>query len=69
VYLFVGTRTLHVFDLVSEEWSFLTTTLQHGTSWPYYLECVSGAFNTAVLDDKLYVFGGDDGDNPLGEQP
>ncbi|KAF9065818.1 hypothetical protein BDP27DRAFT_1384447 [Rhodocollybia butyracea] len=66
VYLFVGTRTLHVFDLVSEEWSLLATTLQSGVSWPYSAESPLEAFNTAILDGKLYVFGGDDGKNPLG---
>ncbi|KAF9065817.1 hypothetical protein BDP27DRAFT_1269124 [Rhodocollybia butyracea] len=66
-YLFVGTRTLHVFDLVSEEWFFLTTTLRRGMQWPYSLEGNLQSFNTAVLDDKLYVFGGEDGENPLGQ--
>ncbi|GAW10274.1 hypothetical protein LENED_012521 [Lentinula edodes] len=67
VYLFLGTRSLHVFDLVTELWSTLKTTIRRGTTWPYDLSSSLTSFNTAVLDDKLYVFGGEDGKDPLGQ--
>ncbi|KZW03705.1 hypothetical protein EXIGLDRAFT_634947 [Exidia glandulosa HHB12029] len=67
VYCFLGKPTIAVFDLVTEEWSIIGTSMQPGVRWPYHsngdrLE----AFATAILDHNLYVFGGDDAKTFLG---
>ncbi|KAF9062178.1 hypothetical protein BDP27DRAFT_1484114 [Rhodocollybia butyracea] len=62
-YLFVGTLTLCVFDLVTEQWSLLRTTIQRGQPWPYSPIGPLGSYSTTVLDHKLYVFSGEDGQN------
>ncbi|KIK52660.1 hypothetical protein GYMLUDRAFT_179913 [Collybiopsis luxurians FD-317 M1] len=67
VYLFVGTQNLHVFDLVTEQWSTLKTTMQRGQTWPYSVDGALTASASALLDDKLYIFGGEDGGDPLGQ--
>ncbi|KAJ3998889.1 hypothetical protein F5050DRAFT_1741392 [Lentinula boryana] len=66
-YLFLGTQLLHVFDLVTERWSILKTTFQRGRMWPYALDKSLTSFTTAILENRLYVFGGDDDGDPLGQ--
>lgn len=68
-YLFIGTQSLHVFDLVTEKWSILKTTIPRGKMWPYSLVGPLIAFASALFEDKFYVFGGDDGGDPLGKVP
>ncbi|KAE9402519.1 galactose oxidase [Gymnopus androsaceus JB14] len=66
-YLFVGTQSLHVFDLVTERWSILKTTLPRGKVWPYYSSGTVKGFASTLFEGKFYVFGGEDGGNPLGQ--
>jgi len=63
-YMFVGTTQIYIFDLEKEIWSSMQTSLP-GKKWPYS-RMKFQSFSTAILDGKLYVFGGDDGDVALG---
>ncbi|KAK7446264.1 hypothetical protein VKT23_014469 [Stygiomarasmius scandens] len=65
VHLFSGRLQVQVFDLVTEKWSILNTSLPRNKSWPYPSSGLE-AFNTALLDDTLYVFGGQDSNDALG---
>jgi hypothetical protein len=63
-YVFYGTPTLQVFDLRTEKWSGLSTVLR-GKRWPY-IHNTSSEHAVEILDGKLYVFGGQDGRDQLG---
>ncbi|KAH8108389.1 hypothetical protein DFH11DRAFT_1516950 [Phellopilus nigrolimitatus] len=62
-YLFIGAKTLWVFDLEQEKWNSIMTTF-HG-KWPYHGNNVTG-FSSEILEGKLYIFGGDDENTHLG---
>ncbi|RPA83985.1 galactose oxidase [Ascobolus immersus RN42] len=63
-YVFYGSPTLQVFDLRTEKWSTLATVLV-GKRWPYVRNS-SSEHALEVLNGKLYVFGGQDGRDQLG---
>ena len=54
-----------VFDLVNEKWFKKTTKMKAGQDWPYKGDLVH-EYCAEVLEDTLYVFGGDDGNTNLG---
>jgi len=68
-YLFHGFLEIHVFDLVTEKWSTINTTMSQGKPWPVGKKGHNFRdFSTTLTpwDGKLYVFGGDDGATSLG---
>lgn len=66
-YCFVGKLKIAVFDLVSEQWVVVQTTMPRGRPWPYDSNGNRVAsFATTIMDGVLYVFGGKDGNCLLG---
>ncbi|KAG8952144.1 hypothetical protein FRC04_005144 [Tulasnella sp. 424] len=66
-YLFVGQPGVLVFDLQTETWSTIRTTMRGGTPWAkafpgHMLE----SYACGVSGSTIYYFGGSDGDNRLG---
>ncbi|THH27827.1 hypothetical protein EUX98_g6367 [Antrodiella citrinella] len=62
-YLFSGPQKIWIFDCATEKWNSKTTTLRG--AWPYPNNDLF-AFTSAILEGKLYIFGGDDSESRLG---
>ncbi|EJD48563.1 hypothetical protein AURDEDRAFT_150965, partial [Auricularia subglabra TFB-10046 SS5] len=65
-YHFTGKRKVAVFDLIAEKWDVVSTSMSDGKPWPYHNSNDVSNFTTATMDGVLYVFGGLDGNEVLG---
>lgn len=65
-YLFTGRPQLDVFDLVTEEWSTVTTRMKDATTdWPYEGN-EANDYTMQLVEGTLYVFGGSHSGSMLG---
>lgn len=70
-YLFTGSRRVDFFDLVTEQWGHISTTIKRGDglagaeSWPYPDNTLN-QYTMEVADGKIYVFGGIHQDADIG---